>query len=426
MDKIRLNPNLKVRKESFGCIVLDLSNKEINFYNKGAFDAFVILSEEVSYNDFTSNYKEEDLSYVRSFIEDLKSSGKIENSTGLDNDLYPDFYFSQENQFHETHFASPLAVEIEPTLKCSRNCTYCCYESNPLVNTSNELSVTEWIDILRSLKNDGVFSIKFTGGDPLIKEGFFEILSAADDLGFIITVGSDLTLFNETHAEKLSKLKNLLMVQTTLDGSNPNIADHNRGKGNFKKVIEGLVILRNYNIPFSAVTVVTSQNYNDIYNIGLLLEPYKPLGFDIGMLFDSGRAKEMDKESFPTIEQIKAATLDYSELVNNGIVNSINKAFTFNLEKLNTNQLTDYFLEQNCIQKSPESQLRIDPMGRCYVSITLKEKLQDDLYLGSLTDMSIRSIWNKNETLNNLRSLSTSENHYGKYFYLSELKGVKS
>ena len=55
-------------------------------------------------------------------------------------------------------------------------------------------------------------------------------------------------------------------------------------------------------------------------------------------------------------------------------------------------------------------------------SISLKEKLQNDLYLGKLTEHSICTIWNERKTLTKLRELSINENHLGQYFYLTELK----
>lgn len=421
MKQIMLNPNLKVRKEYFGCILLDLSNKEINFYNKGAYDVFEKIKEPLPISDFLDLFHPDDKNHAYDFMNNMVEANKIlmlESQTNPDTAI---FYFQEEQNFTNTHFVSPLAVEIEPTLKCSRNCTYCCYESNPFFDMEGELAVGEWIKVLEQLKEDGIFSIKFTGGDPLMKKGLFEILKAADDFGFLITMGSDLTLLKLEDVEFFKNMKNLLMVQTTLDGSNPEIANFHRGKGNFKKVIKGIEMLSEREVPFSVVTVVTSENYHDIYNIGILLAKYNPLGYDIGMLFNSGRAKEMLASSFPTEEQIREATTSYSKLVGDGILYSINKAFTFNLEKLNVNQVSDYFLEQNCIQKSPESQLRIDPKGRCYVSISLKEKLQDDVYLGSLKELNIKNIWNTHPMLKKLRDLSVNENQFGKYFYINEI-----
>jgi radical SAM protein with 4Fe4S-binding SPASM domain len=77
----------------------------------------------------------------------------------------------------------PATAVLELTYLCNHQCVFCScpwyggrYERLP------ELAVSEWKDLLSALAREGVTEIAFTGGEPLLKEGWREIVRHASEL----------------------------------------------------------------------------------------------------------------------------------------------------------------------------------------------------------------------------------------------------
>jgi len=74
----------------------------------------------------------------------------------------------------------PRTAVLEMTYQCNHQCVFCScpwfaghYEILP------EIDVREWIQVLEELKRRHVYNIAFSGGEPLLKEGLFEIMTYA-------------------------------------------------------------------------------------------------------------------------------------------------------------------------------------------------------------------------------------------------------
>ena len=422
MQRIRLSNNLKIRKELFGCIVANLHTKEIKFYNADAYKLFKVLVIPSDFENVLSLFEEGDRITAFDFINKLQNDGIVE-STSESSQSISKFYFGDIEKFPKSYLFMPVGAEIEITLRCSRNCTYCCYESDPFVETNFELTINQWALVFDKLVESGVFSLKFTGGDPLTRKDIMDILKIADDKGIIFTLGTDLTLLNQKHIDSLLNFKHLLMVQTTLDGSYEKLADSQRGKGNFKKVLGGIELMSKNNIPFSVVTVVHKENFADIKNIAKLISPFSPLGYAIGPLFPSGRAKGTNN-IIPDEQDLRIANRLFKESVDEKIISSINPACDYFTERYTEREIDNYRNTQVDTIHSPDEQLRINATGNCYVSIKLKDILDEsDFFVGNIMSESISDIWHS-QKLNDLRNRATLKNHFGRYF-MKKIKIVK-
>ena len=74
---------------------------------------------------------------------------------------------------------------LELTLRCNEHCFHC--GSNCTPQSGEELSVDEYRRILEEVKED--FDLKrlylcITGGEPLLRSEFFDILGYAHELGY--------------------------------------------------------------------------------------------------------------------------------------------------------------------------------------------------------------------------------------------------
>lgn len=86
-------------------------------------------------------------------------------------------------------------------------------------------------------KNMNVFFVKITGGEPFLYQSFVEVLEYLDakQLNYIVYTNG---VFVKRYISKLVKLKNLITLRVSLEGTQK-YNDYIRGKGNFDKTIEG-------------------------------------------------------------------------------------------------------------------------------------------------------------------------------------------
>ena len=76
----------------------------------------------------------------------------------------------------------PDNAVLELTYKCNHKCKFCyCPWENTVIpelfyEKKDELSLDEWKSVLKVLESRGVEYVGFSGGEPLLKEGFTELL----------------------------------------------------------------------------------------------------------------------------------------------------------------------------------------------------------------------------------------------------------
>jgi MoaA/NifB/PqqE/SkfB family radical SAM enzyme len=424
MQKFILNSELKIRKEQFGCIVLINQRRAVRFFNKFGYEIIKSLVtpktiEEV-FNEVNNNFdiSKSSLAEIEDFINYLSKRDicRIEISEDVSEAI---FYFDeiQEDMFSKDYFYTPLGVEIESTNKCGRQCTYCSYFSSPFVDINLELKASDWKRILDDIVQSGVFYVRFTGGDPFTrKNDLHQMVKYADDLGLMVSIGSDLTVTEEADFEQLSKLKNFVYLQTTLDGVTAESCEKYRGKGNFSKVMKGLELMQKHNVPFIVGTVLTKYNVNEIYKIGELISPFAPLGYSFAPLYIAGRGIGLT-DDLPSNDDLYRANLQLRDLVNNKIIKPADSAWNEITNDIKEEEFETMLDDQSFLTRTGERLMRITPQGFCYVSVKLKRvdvENENEWNAGSILEKSLIEIWQRSDKMNSWRSNETQENFFGK------------
>ncbi|MCW3161790.1 radical SAM protein [Chryseobacterium oryctis] len=432
MEKFILTPQLKVRKESFGCIVLINKRKSVRFFNKLGYQIILALKtprsiyeiyEKISEDFDISNVQHEE---IENFVNLLKRVDICNEYQGETLRESPIFYFENvpDEDFSDEYFYSPLGVEIESTNKCARECSYCSYFSNPRVDISLELTVEEWLPIIKNISDSGVFYVRFTGGDPFTRRNdLLEMVTYADSLGLMVSIGSDLTLTTENDIIYLSQLKNFVFLQTTLDGSTKDICEQYRGKGNFLKVIKGMELLHKHKVPFIVGTVLTKHNKHDIYNIGKLISQYEPLGYSFAPLYIAGRALNLESD-MPNNEELYEANLQLKQLVDDKVIKPADSAWQEIVNDVNEDTFRNLINDQPLLTRTGERLMRITPQGQCYVSVKLKRvdvENDHEWNSGSIIGKDLIKVWQKSDKMNEWRKLTTCDNYFGKTVNIKEL-----
>ncbi len=108
----------------------------------------------------------------------------------------------------------------------------------------------------------GTARLSFTGGEPLIRKDFFDIVCYARGKGLFVSLATNGSLIER----EIDRLADVNSVNVTLDGPE-DIHDKQRGEGNFKKVIKAIELMKNRGIPVYINSVITKNNCNRIYEI---------------------------------------------------------------------------------------------------------------------------------------------------------------
>lgn len=180
--------------------------------------------------------------------------------------LLPTLTFSEKNQCFENEFNEetqelvnqmykPLSLTFQLTRNCNLRCVYC---SEPPGIASLKLETfKEMID-----KLSGMRRIIFSGGEPMQYRYFWEILEYAQGKFEQIVLSTNATLITRENIERLKPL--VQYIDVTVDGSRN---QHNSIRGNYEKVIKGLVHISSMEIPLSVICVYLPGNENVMHYI---------------------------------------------------------------------------------------------------------------------------------------------------------------
>lgn len=126
-------------------------------------------------------------------------------------------------------------IRVSVTSRCNLNCVYCHREGED--NPEGEISREDIAEILRVAKKFGVNSVKFTGGEPLVRKDIVEIIASVPE-GMESSITTNGVLLG-TLAEDL-KAAGLSRANVSLDTLDPIKYAQVTGKDYLPKVLEGI------------------------------------------------------------------------------------------------------------------------------------------------------------------------------------------
>lgn len=411
-----ISDDVSFRRERFGGVALNRSRQNTRFFNASAARLIEECREAISVVPLIDRLGwrgQVTQSAVEQFIADQVTNAILQSASPGQRSRASLFNLDVD-QFAGDHLHIPLGVEIELTLKCLRTCRYCAYEAHPKVSRESELSLADWEACLDKLSSAGVFFVRFTGGDPLVRPDFAEILARADRLGFVITVGSDLTRLTGEHVAVLAGTRNLYALQTTLDGATAETADLLRGPGNFASVQNGIRRLKAAGVPVIVGTVLNRRNVGEVGAIARLVGALGVDGYCVAPLYAAGRGTAASLASMmPTNDDLAVAARAVKQAVDNADVASADPAWLGATADAAASDLNVIWADQQHLARRPDSLMRIDPRGHVYVSIKLKKGLKEQVYVGNIADDELGYLWREAPLMKRLRAQPTRQSYFG-------------
>jgi MoaA/NifB/PqqE/SkfB family radical SAM enzyme len=172
----------------------------------------------------------------------------------------------------------PSDVIWNITNRCNLLCDHC-YMAADGHTRPDELTNEETIDLVRQMGERGLPALFLSGGEPMMRSNFWEILELARELNIRVTVSTNCTMMDRDAAKRL-RAAGIDWIATSLYGP----ADFHdamvRVPGTRDRVIEAIKVLREEGVNVAIKTAISKETWPHIYD---LIAEAKQL--DVGLLY---------------------------------------------------------------------------------------------------------------------------------------------
>jgi radical SAM protein with 4Fe4S-binding SPASM domain len=186
--------------------------------------------------------------------------------------------------------AGPFEIVWNVTYRCNLKCKHCYENAGQDLEELSTDEAKQTLDTLSRISGIGLPALSFSGGEPLARKDFFELVAYAKKHIGYISIASNGTLITQDNAKRI-KDAGVDYVEVSIDGATSSIHDEFRGvPGAFERAIKGVKNSLEAGIDTCIATVLHRDNLNELDK---LLELTKQLGVRF-MHFNyipTGRAK---------------------------------------------------------------------------------------------------------------------------------------
>jgi radical SAM protein with 4Fe4S-binding SPASM domain len=169
------------------------------------------------------------------------------------------------------------SLDMELTERCNLNCIHC-YINQPAdtdLLKKRELSTEKVKAVISEAASLGCLTVRFTGGEPLLREDFEEIYLFSRRLGLKVLLFTNATLITPRLAETFRRIPPLTTIEITVYGvKKKSYESATRSSGSFSTALDGIQLLQRHHIPFELKTVILPSNKNEMTQFELLAQSF--------------------------------------------------------------------------------------------------------------------------------------------------------
>lgn len=261
------------------------------------YEYFVQASNEnLTYGEFIELFSVNDRGYISQVIDNMIKAGIL--------------YTKKDISSHKKDKSKMQSVYISTTNRCNLECIHCCTSCNS--NEQDRLTTEEILSIVDFIVTVNPKEIILTGGEPLLRKDFKEVVSYIKDRSCDIdlVLSTNGTLINDNNIDFIVNKFN--RIDISIDGVDEETCSKVRGKGVFGKIISNIRKLQEYKF----YNIRTSMIFGDKNEY--LRDDFEKLNQDLGTeamcrCFEPvGRGKEnvLEFQSEETILPITLTKLD--------------------------------------------------------------------------------------------------------------------
>ena len=173
---------------------------------------------------------------------------------------------------NERILSAPVMINLELTSGCNIKCRHCYnFWRNDSQSVIDKISKEKVDKIVEMVKEDGVFHVVLTGGEPFITFDVLEYsLKKFDEGGVSTSVNSNLMLATSENVRRLKRV-GLDHVLTSLNSFMPDVNDYmSHRKGSFEEIIRGIKVTREAGIRISVNMIISEPNQCQVYETAKL------------------------------------------------------------------------------------------------------------------------------------------------------------
>jgi len=342
-----------------------------------------------------------------------------------------------------TNFSeAPIFVCWETTKSCLLACRHCRARAirKPLPGEFDHQQSLSLIDELLKF-NQPYPALLMTGGDPLMRSDFFELIEHAKRMGLYVAVAASVTpLLNEDSIRRMHRL-GVDVISVSVDGAGADTHDKLRGVlGTFRKTLDALQLAQKLGLKAQINTTVMRSNIEELPNMFNLVRRTGAVAWEVFFLIRTGRGSSLESLESHECEDVMHFLFDASQY---GIPVRTAEGPQFRrvrIQRLNSEAPPKSLLykrlgtnlrnTQGPPTSSPVTKLTQTGDGKGIVFITHDGQVYPSGFLpistGRLAENSLPSIYRSNPLFVSLRDPSNLKGRCGKCEYRTICGGSRS
>ena len=212
----------------------------------------------------------------------------------------------------ERPIASRLGqLDVELTERCDNDCIHCCINlpAGDAAARAREMTTAQVLGILRQAADLGCLSVRFTGGEPLLRPDFEELYVGARRLGLAVLLFTNARRLTPGLADLLARMPPRELVEVTVYGMHRESYEAvSRVPGSYAQFRRGVDLLLERQIPFVVKAALLPPNRDEIdeFEAWAATIPWMTAPPSYSMFFDL-RNRRDDPEKNRLIEALRAS-----------------------------------------------------------------------------------------------------------------------
>lgn len=167
------------------------------------------------------------------------------------------------------------------TNRCNLQCIMCSTTRHPH-ELEQELSLEEWIQILKNITRFKIEVISFGGGEPFLRENdLHQMITFVASKEITVNIVTNGTLVNKRFLASLNDFKKYVIFLISCDGLKSE-NDLIRGEGTFNKIIQAVNLIKEHGFTLYITSVIMPENFSNFINfLKFFNDHYPDVSIDI-------------------------------------------------------------------------------------------------------------------------------------------------